>query len=72
MKFNLFSFGRAVRALIVTITCFCLAGMILCPELVSYSPENPVLLEAQRDFAIAALCIGILSGGLFYWGSTRG
>ena len=71
MKFNLFSLGRSLRVLIITIIGFCLLGMIICPELLNYSPENPDLLEAQRDFAIVALCVGILSGGLFYWESTR-
>ena len=64
MKFNLFALGRAIRALIVTVIGFCLMGMIICPEVMSYTPENPALLAAQRDFALVALCVGILSGGL--------
>jgi hypothetical protein len=71
MKFNLFALGRAIRALIITVVGICLVGMIIFPELVGYSPENPALLAGQRDFAIAALCVGILAGCLFYWDCVK-
>jgi hypothetical protein len=71
MKLNLFALGRAVRALIITVIGFCLIGMIFCPELVSYSPENAVLFCAQLGFARASLFIGLFSAGLFYWEATR-
>jgi hypothetical protein len=71
MKFNLFALGRAIRALIVTVIGFCLFGMLVLPELVKYSPEDPGLLCAQRDFALVGLSVGLFSAGLFYWEATR-
>ena len=71
MKINLFALGRAVRALIITVIGFSFIGILVYPELVKYSPENPELLAAQRDFALASIIIGIFAGGLFYWESTR-
>lgn len=71
MKFNLFALGQAIRALIITVIGFSLFGMVVFPELVKYSPEDPGLLCAQRDFALVGLGIGLFSAGLFYWESTR-
>jgi hypothetical protein len=71
MKFNLFALGRAARAVILCVVVFSLVGLVLCPELVQYTPEDPDLLAHQRSFALASLFISIFAGTLVYWDAVK-
>jgi hypothetical protein len=71
MKINLFALGRAVRTLIITAAAFSLTGLLLCPELVQYTPENSELLCHQRGFALACIVISAFAGALIYWESVK-
>jgi hypothetical protein len=53
-------------ACIITVVITLMIGAIINPSLVSYTPEDPIAFQSQKNFAMIVGIFSIISGILFY------